>query len=52
MVSWYSSYYIKKVRVTLYKSTLVTKTLISIPAAGATFTAYELSMRAFQANGW
>ncbi|RCI01099.1 hypothetical protein CU097_013422 [Rhizopus azygosporus] len=26
--------------------------LRSIPAAGATFTAYELSMRAFQANGW
>ncbi|KAI8639388.1 hypothetical protein BD408DRAFT_371879 [Parasitella parasitica] len=26
--------------------------LRSVPAAGATFTAYELSMRAFQANGW
>jgi solute carrier family 25 carnitine/acylcarnitine transporter 20/29 len=26
--------------------------LRSIPAAGATFTAYELSIRAFQANGW
>ncbi|KAI8980464.1 mitochondrial carrier domain-containing protein [Pilobolus umbonatus] len=26
--------------------------LRSIPAAGATFTAYELSIRAFHANGW
>ncbi|KAG0762159.1 hypothetical protein G6F57_000130 [Rhizopus arrhizus] len=26
--------------------------LRSIPAAGATFTAYELSIRAFEANGW
>lgn len=30
----------------------VPSVLRSIPAAGATFTAYELCIRAFQANGW